>query len=205
MAISNAGTRDSVQSGNYIPSTGTNKFASSYETTSGILVLPLAEESSSGVPVEFVRVHQPIRKRIYQFHETKRQTPPLIPAPEDNAKEYLLSSTMTFPVPSIAADKSSLIWSAMGQMEFIEKGSWSISTGYRIGRYPFETPSAYLLALGALAGGAALVASETDTVGETLANGLNGFPSSPEYAFSAYDYAPHFPSRFMVADLALGN
>lgn len=154
--------------------------------------------------MEFVRVHQPIRRRIYDFAAVKSKTPPLIPAPADNDKEYLIHSRMDFPLPSIAGDRSSLVWQASGRMEFVEKGYFTATTGFRIAQYPVLDTPAVLAGVAAVIGGAAQLSAESDTFGESQANSLPDF-SSDQYASKSYDYAPHFPSRFMVSDLSLGN
>lgn len=202
MAVSAAGTRDNLQADNYARS---NKYASTYSSFEGILALPLAETSSGGVPVEFVRVHQPYRVRRVEFEYAKNSTPPLIPPPQDNEKEYLLSSSMSFPLPSVNADRSTLLWQAMGNLLFVEKGAWSVASGFRIGDYSTSNTPSALNALGSVAGGLAVVALEgTDGYGETLANNLPAFDNEV-YQYSSYNYNFHFPSRFMVSDLAIGN
>ncbi len=202
MGISSSTTRDTVQAGDYYPPE--NHAVSSYETDEGLLVLPLAEASSGGSPVEFVRVHQPIRRRVYEFAAAKSKTPPLIAAPQENSKEYLITSQMTFPMPSIQADRSTLLWRASGQMVFYEKGSWTIASGYRIGNYPVQDVPASLAGLMDTTEAASLDEAG-QSYGELLADQLDGFPSGDQYANKTYDYAPHFPSLFMVEDLSLGN
>lgn len=203
MSASPSTYRDLQQAGDYV---SPNKSVSTYQTTSGILTLPLAEVSDSGAPVEFVRVHQPYRRRIYEFEATKQKTPPFIPEPADNTKEYLLASIMNFPLPAIGQDRSTLIWSSSGKMEFVEKGSWTQATGWRIGQHPIlDTPQYIKSAFVAAFGGVVSPLLDPDTFGEAVANSLQGFPNDPSYANVSYDFAPHFPSRFMVSDLSLGN
>lgn len=202
MPVSEAGTRDTVQSGLYQEG---NKYVVSYKSNEGILALPLAEASpTDSSPVEIVRLHQPNRIRTVEFENTKGRTPPFIPAPEDNDLEYLLSSEMLFPLPSINADVSSLVWQAMGRMEFVERGSWTVASGYRIGDYPVLNTPGVLGGIMAVAGGLAGLAAEDAYFGETLADNL-GNPNAADYATKSYDYQRHFPSKFLVSELAKGN
>lgn len=202
MAFSPSGTRDSVQQGNY---QNDNKAVSSYHFSQGLLALPLAEaNTTTGAPVEIVRVHQPIRVRTFEYDAAKSKTPPLIPSPEDNTYEYLLSADMNFPMPIIGADRSTLIWQSFGEFTYVEKGSWTSATGMRIGNYPIVDTPLPILAAGAVLGGAGILALDTPTQGEDLANQLPPF-NDLSYADKTYDYARHFPSRFMVSDLSLGN
>lgn len=215
MAVSPAGTRDSIQGGMYLPGSD-NSYSSSYKSFEGILALPLAEPSSaSGMPVEIVRIHQPYRLRRVEFDYAKYNTPPFIPAPQDivdgeTVKQYLLDSELSFPLPPINADRSSLTWRGSGVLTYIENSPWSVASGYPIGDYPTSNITRVLSGSvdgSEISGSESAITQYYDVAdkGEGIALSMTGFPNSDSYAGAVYNFQYHYPSQYLVADLAKGN
>lgn len=165
-----------------------------YEFESGLVVLPLADPAAGGTPVEIVQLFQPYRISQVDYAGQKTKAPPIIPTPQDNAFEYILSASMSFPQPAIDGSNSFLLWSAFGRQTFVEKGAWTTATGFRIGDTITQaTPLLLDQAVGVGLG----------YTGEQLGASANF--NSPNYALYAYNDNTHFPSQFMVDDLIVGT
>ncbi len=165
-----------------------------YSMESGMVVLPLADPAAGGTPVEIVQLFQPYRISKATYAGQKAMAPPIIPTPQDNANEYLLSAEMSFPQPEVAPGNAFLVWAAYGSYTFVEKGAWTVATGFRLGD---NVSQGLPLQLDQAAG------QYPNYTGEQL-GALVSFNSQSNALFT-YNDNTHFPSQFMVDDLIVGS
>jgi hypothetical protein len=165
-----------------------------YVFESGLVALPLADTASGGTPVEIVQLFQPYRVSTVEYAAEKANAPPIIPTPKDNVWEYILSAQMSFPQPAIDPGGGQLIWSAFGSQQFVERGPWTVATGFRIGDSVTQaTPLVLDQSVGINPG----------LTGEELGELVNfTTPSNADYV---YNCNTHFPSQFLIDNLIVGT
>lgn len=113
-----------------------------FEYDPGVLVLPVASETSAAVKV---RVHGGYTVRRVNFDVVRANNPPIIPKPEDIANsatgrdEVLVSCNLDIPLPSETPNDTGLTWQVRGEYVFVETKARVPGTDLLpLGGYPYS-------------------------------------------------------------------
>jgi hypothetical protein len=95
-----------------------------YEHFPGVVVLPVAltaTQIDDGVsPISIGRIHAPYRSRTQKFKASKRNSPPVIPAPQDAGAFVFVGGGVKFEKPSMNSTAATVTWHAEGNWKFYE-------------------------------------------------------------------------------------
>lgn len=172
-----------------------NGSKTTYQHESGMMVFPLQEvQSGTNPPVAIVFLHQPYRIRNYSSSASRALTPPTIACASSNDKDIFLAGSVSFDLPTIDTGRATLIWSAQTDLTYIERESWDIQDGYRIGDFPFDTTPIDLEGVG-------YAARNVDGFGETLGTSVGNSQGNN----SVYNDHLHYPSVWLSNEVAQGN
>lgn len=165
-------------------------FDNEYTYVPGRIMIPLAVGPgvTSSPPVRVIQVHKPYWMRTVTWDETKKEGPPVIPAPVGNDQFSLVGASLSLPLPQVSMSQNSFNWQASGQYTYVETEDRVYTDGFPTGNFPFLVPP-FINALGSIIGGIGVAAAQI----------------SFDDPFYRYVDARHYPGQFFDHTMILGE